>query len=257
MRPVTLCFSGLDPSGGAGLQADIEAIAAQGGHAAIVCTALTIQDSQQVFGFEPVNPGLLRQQAEAVLADLPVRAIKLGMLGSGAITQVVADILKAYPHIPVVLDPVLVANSGGSLATDDLAQGILRLLPLSTVITPNSVEARQLAETSDLDATIPRLQALGAQHILLKGGHEPGNTIHNRLVGPEGLIRESFTPRLDGEFHGSGCTLASALAAGLAAGLPLPAAVEQAESYISKALQHADRPRDHGQFIPRRIFAPQ
>lgn len=254
MRPVTLCFSGLDPSGGAGLQADIEAIAALGGHAAVVCTALTIQDSQQVFGFEPVSPDLLRRQAEVVLADLPVKAIKLGMLGSGAITQVVADVLKAHPHIPVVLDPVLVANSGGSLASDDLAQGIYRLFPLATIVTPNSVEARQLAETPDLEATIPRLLALGAKHILLKGGHEPGNSIHNRLFDANGLVRESLAPRLDGEFHGSGCTLASALAAGLAAGLPLASAVEQAETYIAKTLQQADRPREQGQFIPRRVF---
>ncbi len=253
MRPVTLCFSGLDPSGGAGLQADIEAIAAQGGHAAVVCTALTVQDSQQVYGFEPVAPDLIRQQAEAVLADLPVSAIKLGMLGSGAIAAVVADLLAAHPAIPVVLDPVLAANSGGNLAGDDLAQGLFRLFPRATVITPNSVEARRLSGEPDLDKAVMALQARGARHVWLKGGHEPGSLICNQLYGPGGLIHESRLPRLPGEYHGSGCTLASALAAGLAAGLSLPAAVRAAEDFVAQALQRADRPRPEGQFLPVRI----
>lgn len=253
MRPVVLCFSGLDPSGGAGLQADIEAIAALGGHAAVVCTALTVQDSQRVYGFEAVSAELIRQQAEAVLADLPVGAIKLGMLGSGAITAVIGTLLQAHPHIPVVLDPVLAANSGGNLAGDDLAQGLLRLFPLATVVTPNSVEARRLAQTDDLDEAVKTLLNEGAGSILLKGGHEPGPSILNQLYSPQGLIRESRTPRLPGEFHGSGCTLASALALGLAAGLELSAAVVQAEAFVARALQNADRPRPNGQFLPRRV----
>jgi hydroxymethylpyrimidine/phosphomethylpyrimidine kinase len=253
MRPVTLCFSGLDPSGGAGLQADIEAIAALGGHAAVVCTALTVQDSQKVYGFEAVNPELIRQQAEAVLADLPVAAIKLGMLGSAAIAGVIAEVLAAHPDIPVVLDPVLAANSGGNLAADDLAQGLFRLFPRATLLTPNSVEARRLAELTDLDKAVMTLQARGARHILLKGGHEPGSQICNQLYGPKGLIAESRWPRLPGEFHGSGCTLAAAIAAGLAAGLALPVAVAKAESFVAQALQRADRPRPTGQFLPRRV----
>lgn len=253
MRPVVLCFSGLDPSGGAGLQADIEAVAALGGHAAVVCTALTIQDSQRVYGFEPVAPSLIRQQAERVLADLPVAAIKLGMLGSGAIADVIGQILATHPGIPVVLDPVLAANSGGSLANDDLAQGLLRLFPATTVITPNSVEARRLTETNDLTAAVQRLQALGARHVLLKGGHEAGTTIINQLHGPQGLLHESHVPRLQGEFHGSGCTLASALAAGIASGLSLVAAVEQAEFHVQQALSRADRPRESGQYLPVRV----
>lgn len=253
MRPVVLCFSGLDPSGGAGLQADIEAIAALGGHAAVVCTALTVQDSQRVYGFEAMSPALIRQQAEAVLADLPVAAIKLGMLGSEAIANVIAEILATHPRIPVVLDPVLAANSGGSLADDSLAQGLLRLFPLTTVITPNSPEARRLTGTDDLDQAVQDLQAQGARHILLKGGHEAGSTILNRLYGPAGLLTESHSERLPGEFHGSGCTLAAALAAGLAAGLTLPEAVAAAEHFVATALGRADRPRMQGQFLPVRI----
>lgn len=254
MRPVVLCFSGLDPSGGAGLQADIESIAALGCHAAVVCTALTVQDSQQVYGFEAVSPMLIRQQANAVLADLRVAAIKLGMLGSGAIAREIALILAAHPDIPVVLDPVLTANSGGSLADDDLAQGLLGLFPLTTVITPNSIEARRLAELQNLPSAVQRLQDLGARHILLKGGHEAGTTIINQLHGTDGLLHESQSTRLPGEYHGSGCTLASALAAGLARGLSLKAAVIQAESYVQTVLARADRPHDSGQYLPVRIL---
>lgn len=254
MRPVVLCFSGLDPSGGAGLQADIEAVAALGGHAAVVCTALTIQDSQRVYGFEPVSPALIRQQAEAVLADLPVSAIKLGMLGSGPVAAEIACVLAAHPDIPVVLDPVLAANSGGSLADDALAQGLLNLFPRATVITPNSVEARRLAEMPDLPAAVTRLLALGAPHILLKGGHEAGSVIINQLHGPQGMVRESRIPRLPGEYHGSGCTLASALAIGLARGMTLETAVEQAEHFVQQALSRADRPRESGQYLPVRTW---
>lgn len=255
MRPVVLCFSGLDPSGGAGLQADIESIAALGGLAAVACTALTVQDSQRVYGFEPVSPDLIRRQAEAVMADLPVGAIKLGMLGNGAITDVVGELLDLHPRIPVVLDPVLVANSGGSLATDDLAQGLLRLFPRATVITPNSIEARRLAETDDLAEAVAKMARLGARHTLLKGGHEPGEQLLNRLYQGTELLHESSTRRLPGEFHGSGCTMAAALAAGLAAGLGVVEAVRQAEAFVARALAAADRPRAEGQFIPRRILS--
>lgn len=253
MRPVVLCFSGLDPSGGAGLQADIESVAALGGHAAVVCTALTVQDSQRVHEFEPVSAELIRRQAEAVLADLPVGAVKLGMLGSGAIAKVIAELLARHPDIPVVLDPVLAANSGGSLAGDDLAQGLLRLFPLATVITPNSLEARRLAETGALEESVARLAQLGARHTLLKGGHEPGALLVNRLYQGVEVIYESASPRLPGEYHGSGCTLASALAAGLATGLDITSAVRQAEQFVAVALARADRPRPEGQFLPLRI----
>jgi hydroxymethylpyrimidine kinase/phosphomethylpyrimidine kinase len=254
MRPVILCFSGLDPSGGAGLQADIETIAALGAHAAVVCTALTLQDSQQVYGFETVAPALIQQQAEIILTDLPIAAIKLGMLGSEAITNVIAALLRQHPHIPVVLDPVLAANSGGNLASDDLAQGLRRLFPLTTVITPNSVEARRLTGTENLSTAVENLFAQGARNILLKGGHEPGTTILNQLYNTKGLISESHTPRLPGEFHGSGCTLAAATAAGLAFGLPLRDAITNAEVFVAIALNNADRPHATGQLLPRRIL---
>lgn len=252
MRPVVLCFSGLDPSGGAGLHADIETVAALGGLAAVACTALTIQDSQRVHGFEPVSPELVGRQAEAVLADLPVKAFKLGMLGSPAMVDVVIRIVAAHPDIPVVLDPVLAANSGGGLGAEGLSKALDRLIPLATLITPNTVEARRLAATEDLETAIARLVSRGARHILLKGGHEPGAILRNRLFRGDTLIYESTTARLPGEYHGSGCTLAAAIAEGLASGLELTVAVRRAEEYVGTALSRADRPRPEGQFIPRR-----
>jgi hydroxymethylpyrimidine kinase/phosphomethylpyrimidine kinase len=253
MRPVVLCFSGLDPSGGAGLQADIEAIAALGGHAAVVCTALTVQDSNRVYGFESVAPALIREQAEKVMADLPVNAIKIGMLGSVEVAYEVGNIVARNPQARVVLDPVLAANSGGSLATDDLVEALSSIFGFTTLITPNTVEARRLSGHEDLETAIWQLRTMGARHILLKGGHEPGDTICNRLYNSTKLMQESRWPRLPGEYHGSGCTLASAIAVGLAKGQALREAVATAEQFVSKALARADRPRRDGQFLPVRL----
>jgi len=253
MRPVVLCFSGLDPSGGAGLQADIETIASLGSHAAVVCTALTVQDSNRVYSFIPVDSTLLKAQARAVLADLPVTAIKIGMLGSVANVQVLGRLLANYPDLPVVLDPVLAANSGGILAGEQMMEALLNLLPRATLLTPNTVEARRLSRVDDLNEAVHILRARGSRHILLKGGHEPGEQICNRLYNEHGVVRESHWPRLPGEYHGSGCTLAAAIACLLAQGQSLRQAVELAEDYVATVLSRADRPRDSGQFLPVRI----
>lgn len=255
MRPVTLCFSGLDPSGGAGLQADIEAIAALGGHAAVVATALTVQDSRQVYGYALVDTALQHDQALRVLADLPVAAVKLGMLGSAAAVDNVLSVLTDYPNLPLVMDPVLTANSGGSLAGDSLIAAVLYALPRVDVLTPNTLEARKLTGCDDLDEAVACLTAHGARAIWLKGGHEPDEQLRNRLYVEGKLMRESLLPRLSGEFHGSGCTLAAALAAGLATGLALDVACARSEAFVSRALVQADRPRDGGQWLPRRISA--
>ncbi|MDP1539958.1 MAG: hydroxymethylpyrimidine/phosphomethylpyrimidine kinase [Moraxellaceae bacterium] len=252
MRPVVLCFSGLDPSGGAGLQADIEAIASCGAHAAVVATALTIQDSQQVYGFELVSPDLMRQQAEKVLADLPVAVIKLGMLGSAQAVQTIFAVLSAHPHIPVVIDPVLAANSGGELAYASLRESILAVLPQITVLTPNSVEARRLSGCNELNAAVETLAQ--APYLWLKGGHEPGTQITNTLFKGGQRVHESVQTRLAGEYHGSGCTLASALAAFIALGHDMTTACQLAEKYTYFTLQNADLPHPNGQRIPRRII---
>lgn len=253
MRPVILCFSGLDPSGGAGLQADIETVAALGGHAAVVATALTVQDSRRVHDFELVRPALLQAQAACVLADLPVTVVKTGMLGSAATVQAVLASLADHPALPLVLDPVLAANGGGSLAREDLRQALLAALPRVSVLTPNSVEARVLAGCDDLDEAITRLSAAGARAIWLKGGHEPGTVIRNRLYVDGRLLQTSEVARLPGEYHGSGCTLAAALAAHLALGLDLAAATTASERYVGRALAQAEQAHPDGQFLPRRV----
>lgn len=256
MRPVVLCFSGLDPSGGAGLQADIEAIAALQAHATIACTALTIQDSQQVYGFQTVDADLLAQQAAKVLADLPVKAIKCGMLGTKETVDVVKQICQQYPHIPLVLDPVLAANSGGSLTQNGFIDYVKSLFAFAQVITPNTVEAERLTGFSVADneaQVIKTLHELGAKSVLLKGGHEQGQMLRNRLYQDNKLVQTSHWPRLNAQFHGSGCSLASAIAAGMAHDLALPIAVTRAEVWLQRSLQDADFPHVNGQGIPRRI----
>ncbi len=260
MRPTVLCFSGLDPSGGAGLQADIEAIAVIGGHAAIACTALTIQDSQQVYGFETVQPSLLDAQARAILLDLPVKAFKSGMLGSIENIDILIQILKENPHIPYVLDPVLVANSGGSLGDPKtLKIAFKKLIPLATLITPNTVELRTLTEQDQIEAAVLTLFEYGAQAVLIKGAHEhESHRIRHWLYikqknGHVECVTESIWRRIDGEFHGSGCTLASNIAARLAQGKPLTEAVSCAELWLHRTLLRADIPHMNGQRIPRRF----
>jgi hydroxymethylpyrimidine/phosphomethylpyrimidine kinase len=260
MRPTVLCFSGLDPSGGAGLQADIEAIGAIGGHATIACTALTVQDSQRVYRFETVQPSLLDAQARAVLLDLPIKALKSGMLGSTENIDVLAQILKENPHIPYVLDPVLVANSGGSLGDPEtLRVAFKKLIPLATLITPNTLELRALTEQDHIEDAIRTLFEFGAQAVLVKGAHD--HELHRvrhwlyikQKKGNVELVTESIWRRIDGEFHGSGCTLASNIAARLAQGKTINEAVSAAELWLHRTLLRADMPHVHGQRIPRRF----
>lgn len=259
MRPTVLCFSGLDPSGGAGLQADIEAIGQSGAHAAIACTALTIQNSQQVFGFEATSKELLLAQANAVVGDLPINTVKSGMLGTTDNIAALAKFLRDHPDYLYVLDPVLVANSGGSLGNQEtLVKAFVELIPLATVITPNTVELRALTGEHDLDKATTKLFAMGAKAVLVKGGHEDTPTyirnalyINNDLNGE--LISETKCPRLEGEYHGSGCSLASFIAGRLALGDALNVAVNHAETWLFGALKNADSPVEGGQKIPKRF----
>jgi hydroxymethylpyrimidine/phosphomethylpyrimidine kinase len=252
--PTVLVFAGHDPSGGAGQQADIEAIAAQGAHAAVAITCLTVQDTVNVSRVEAVAPALVIAQAEAVLADQRVAAIKLGLLGNGAIVTAVAALLARHPLIPVVTDPVLVATGGGQLAEADLIPALkAALLPRTTVLTPNVAEARALTGLADLSAYAETLRLLGARYVLVTGGDEPTAAVENRLHGPEGA-RIFRWPRLAGPFHGSGCTLAAALAARLALGESVEVAVERAQAYVASTLAAAFRP-GRGSAIPWRLRA--
>ncbi|APZ42186.1 bifunctional hydroxymethylpyrimidine kinase/phosphomethylpyrimidine kinase [Acidihalobacter ferrooxydans] len=253
--PVVLILAGNDPSGGAGLAADTAAVLSLGGHPAPVVTAVTVQDTRRVQRFEPVPPTLIVEQARAVLEDMPVAAIKLGMLGSAAVAEAVHGVLLDYPGLPVILDPVLHAGGGGALS--DLAMlDALRdlLLPQTTLLTPNLPEALALAPDADgCDAAGAALRELGAQYVLVTGGHADGETVVNRLYSPHGGCDPVSWPRLPGEFHGSGCTLAAAAATLIAQGEMPAAAARDAQRYTWHALQVAHRP-GRGQSVPDRLF---
>lgn len=260
MRPVVLCFSGLDPSGGAGLQADIESIGGAGAHAAIACTAITVQDSQQVFAFEAVSRQLLINQAVAVLDDLPVKAIKSGMLGTTDNIQALVWLFntKIMAGMPFVLDPVLVANSGGSLGDKKtLVQAFYQLLPFATLVTPNTHELRALSGGQDLHQGAKKLCQLGVKAVLVKTSHDFIEGDIEQFLYIDGQIAHtSIVPRLAGEFHGSGCSLASYIAGRLALGDDLVVAVQKADDWIHQTLKNADIPHPNNptaQKIPRRF----
>lgn len=253
--PVVLVMAGLDPTGGAGIQADIESLASMGCHCAPLVTALTAQDTHRVHSFTPVDPNLVREQSRRVLDDIPVAAIKLGMLGSIAMVQVAAEVIARNPAIPVVLDPVLAAGGGGSLGQSGIIEAVIEMLvPATTIITPNSVEARALVPSgSSLDQCAKQILARGSEFVLITGTHEPGLTVENRFYA-DGRLLESFTwERLPESFHGSGCTLSSAIAGLLAAGLEPFNAVHEAQEFTWEALRHGYRV-GAGQRVPDRFF---
>lgn len=254
IRPIVLCLSGHDPSGGAGIQADIEAILAQNCHAAPTITALTIQNTQDVLDFKILDREWVLAQANTVLNDMPASAIKLGMLGNMEMVDTVIEIINQHPNLPVVCDPVLRAGGGGTLGKGDIAYAIReKLFPLATICTPNLPEARILAELPEGSADECADKLLTYCHyLLIKGGHESDPVISNRLYTKQGEKHVFTCPRLPGNFHGSGCTLASALSGRLALGETLVSAVETALNYTWRTLRDAEAP-GHGQFIPRRL----
>ena len=256
--PAVLAFAASDPTGGAGLQADLLTLASLGCLPLSVVTALTAQDTRGVKGVLALDPEWVARQAHALLADIPVAAFKIGVLGSARNAEAVAAVLAEHPRTPVVLDPVLASGRGDPLSDSETVR-VLRsaLLPRVTVATPNSIEARRLVLASP-EAALPecaaQIAALGCRYVLVTGTHEPGTRVTNTLYGPDGKLREDSWPRLPGEYHGSGCTLASAVAAMLAKGLAVPEAVHAAQEYTWNALHAAHRP-GQGQFLPNRFFA--
>ncbi|MEN8108382.1 MAG: hydroxymethylpyrimidine/phosphomethylpyrimidine kinase [Pseudomonadota bacterium] len=253
--PIVLVFAGHDPSGGAGIQADIEALASQGCHAASVITALTVQDTTDVAGFRALEATDIVTQARAVLEDMPVALFKLGMLASVENVEVIHTILTDYPQIPVVLDPVLASGRGTALGGQELVEAIrVLLLPMTTVLTPNSLEARALAQGADtLEASALALLDEGVDYLLVTGSHENTPQVENRLYHDNRLL-ESFTwERLPHSYHGSGCTLASSLAGLLAHGLEPFSAIHEAQEFTWNALRHGYRP-GLGQYLPDRFF---
>ena len=250
---VVLVIAGNDPSGGAGLIADLQTITALGGHPAAVVTALTVQDTVNAWRVEVIPAELVVQQAETVLADLPVAAIKLGLLGNAEVGRAVAVVLAAHPQIPVVLDPVLTAGGGGALAEDALIDVYLeKLLPLATVVTPNEAESRRLVPAAgNTTARAALLLARGCRHVLIKGADEDTPEVNNSLFSHDGSQYSLTWPRLPGRYHGSGCTLASAIATLLARGHAPRAAVEMAQRYTWETLKQSWQ-LGKGQRIPNR-----
>lgn len=259
--PIVLAFSASDPSGGAGLQADILTLASLGCHPLSVITAITVQDTVGVEDVMPLDAEWVADQARSVLEDMPVSVFKIGLLGSVEIIAAIAEVVSDYPEVPLVLDPVLASGRGDELATEEIISAMRELLiPQTTVLTPNSMEARRLAqEESDdsdypsLDESARRLLALGAEYVLITGTHENTPEVVNTLYAREGVVRNDAWQRLAGSYHGSGCTLAAAVAATLANGLDVGEAVRDAQEYTWQALSAGYRP-GMGQHIPDRLF---
>jgi hydroxymethylpyrimidine/phosphomethylpyrimidine kinase len=261
LPPIVLAFAGSDPTGGAGLQADLLTLAALGCHPLSVLTAITAQDTTGVEGIQPVAADWVARQARVVLGDMRVGAIKIGMVATPENAAAIAAVLDAHPTVPVVLDPVLASGRGDPLGTEATAAALLELLvPRAAVVTPNSPEVRRLAAAPGedaqglpLDRCAERLSARGAKFVLVTGAHEPTREVVNTLYDARGRVRSDRWERLPGEHHGSGCTLAAAIAAGLAHGLPVPDAVQAAQGFTWQALADGFRP-GAGQSIPDRLY---
>ena len=246
MKGRVLIVAGSDSGGGAGIQADIKTVTMLGAFAATAITALTAQNTEGVFGVLPIDPAFIRQQMEVVLDDIGADAVKTGMLHDEGVIDTVASVLEARAaSVPLVLDPVMVAKGGAPLiemsAIDALKR---RLIPRAAVLTPNLPKAeilcgQTIADVATMREAALQLLALGCGAVLLKGGHLASDTIHDLLASASG-IREWQSPRIDTRHtHGTGCTLASAIAAGLAQGMAVEAAVERARDYVLRAIASA------------------
>jgi hydroxymethylpyrimidine/phosphomethylpyrimidine kinase len=241
--PRVLSIAGSDSGGGAGIQADLKTIAALGCYGMTAITAITAQNTLGVTAIHGVSPDILKAQLQAVLDDIGVDAVKIGMLHSPEIVEVVAWAIDHYRLDKVVLDPVMVATSGDTLVGQDTVKVLVReLFPRALVVTPNLDEAalllqRGIDQIAALDAAAQDLLQLGARAALLKGGHLPGDQVVDVLAQPGQPLIHLQSPRINSRnVHGTGCTLSSAIAAHLALGLDLESAVRQARDYILKAI---------------------
>lgn len=239
-----LIIAGSDSGGGAGVQADVKTVTALGAYAATAITAITVQSTLGVQAVHPLPVELVAAQARAVLDDIGADVIKTGMLGSAAMVAAVADLVVAAGR-PAVVDPVMLAKDGSPLLDAD-AVAVLRerLLPLATLLTPNAPEAAaltglQVATTADLQRAGERLLSLGARAVLMKGGHVAGDRVVDLLMSGDGVTRFESGRIASRNTHGTGCTLASGVAAGLSQGLGLQRAVERARDYLLEAIRRA------------------
>lgn len=258
--PNVLIMSASDPTSGAGMQADIQTVSSLGCHPLSVLTGLTVQDTKGVHHVSPVKSQLFAAQAQTILGDSKVDLIKCGMLSSEENIRVLANLLNEYPNIPVVLDPIMASGRGDELTSESMRQLMIELiLPRVTLLTPNIMEARQLVKLDDqvkeisIDEAAKRLLASGCENVLITGTHDATDDVVNSLYLSDGETESYAWKRLPHEYHGSGCTLASAIAAYVAQGLSLKQAVEEGQDFTWHTLDSAIQ-TGQGQRIPNRFF---
>jgi len=259
--PKVMTFSATDPTGGAGMQADILTLSSLGCHPVSVTTGITVQDTIGVDSMMALGADWIVDQARSILEDMQVSAFKCGLLGSAENMAAVAEIVSDYPEIPLIIDPVLASGRGDDLVDAAMIQAMIELLfPHAYLITPNSYEARRLVIHDDeefIDLTLhecaARLRLMGCKNVLITGTHEQTDSVINTLYSASGKQLPYHWERLPGTFHGSGCTLASSITAFLARGIKLEQAVEEGQNFTWQTLKHSIKP-GMGQFIPNRFF---
>ena len=259
--PNVMTFSATDPTSGAGLQADILTIASLGCYPLSIVTGVSVQDTIGVRGLTAINAQLVNDQTRTILEDMEISVFKCGLLGSLENIKIIAEITEDYPEIPLIIDPVLASGRGDDLVNAEIMKAMLELLfPKSYLITPNSHEARKMVikdnenfEDVSIDLCAERLKLLGCKNILITGADETTDKVINNLYESSGESNPFYWDRLPGVYHGSGCTLASAISAYLALGFNLNKAVEQAQIYTWESLKNGSKP-GKGQYIPDRLY---
>lgn len=254
-RPVVLTISAHDPSGGAGVQADIETLAALKCHSCSIITALTDQNTRNIFHVYPQPADLIVRQLETIFSDIIIDVIKIGLISNDPVANAISEFLSMYPSIPIVFDPVLAAGGGYQTSNQRLKEALIdHIIPKTTIVTPNSLEARALtAQQDNLDLCADDLLASGCNYVLITGTHENQSTVINRLYDRKGTTKRFSWERLAADYHGSGCTLASSIAAYLAHGSDPITAIENAQRYTWNTLKHGYKVSE-GQLIPNRLI---
>lgn len=252
-KPVVLVIAGHDPSGGAGIQADIEAIASAGCHAASIITSLTAQNIKQVVDILPQKPATFRKQIRLILEDMEIASCKIGMIGDVQLVDIIQSELSKI-NIPIVLDPVMASTSGQSFADENICKKILSsLVPVTAVMTPNCNEARLLSQSTGTNEAANKFLKLGAKSVLITGADEDTDVVTNSFYTEKDTPIEYHWERLTGTFHGSGCTLSSRIAALLAQGNDVKTAIEEAQAYTWNTLKHGIK-IGQGLAIPNRFY---
>ena len=251
-RPTILAIAGHDPTGGAGIQADIETINSLGGHACSLITALTVQDSHNLYSSQPVEADLIWRQFSQMRQDFNFKAVKIGLISSPDLIPVLTEIISLLPEVPVIVDTILAAGGGSQVASEELIRQFKKnLLPQCYLATPNIPEAQKLSGKSSTDECAAKLMQLGCKNMLITGTHEDEKNVVNRLyLEKQGKITFE-SPRLPYTYHGSGCTISSAISFYLASNHSLTNAVRLAQDFTMKALETADKPGG-GQHFPVR-----